>query len=67
MSYRHVTVPESGDKITVSDNRLVVTDNPILGFVEGDGTGPNSTWARRPPGSTTAIIFRPRRWTPSGT
>ena len=39
MSYRHVKFPESGQKITVSDNRLVVSDNPILGFVEGDGIG----------------------------
>ncbi|MBT8058466.1 MAG: isocitrate dehydrogenase (NADP(+)) [Gammaproteobacteria bacterium] len=45
MSYRHVRFPESGDKITVSDNRLVVSDNPILGFVEGDGIGPDITRA----------------------
>ena len=45
MSYRHVKLPESGQKVTVSDNRLVVPDNPILGFVEGDGIGPDITRA----------------------
>ena len=45
MSYRHVKLPESGQKITISDNKLVVSDNPILGFVEGDGIGPDITAA----------------------
>ncbi len=45
MSYRHVKIPESGQKITVSDDRLNVPDNPILGFVEGDGIGPDITRA----------------------
>jgi isocitrate dehydrogenase len=45
MSYRHVKLPASGQKITVSDDQLVVPDNPILGFVEGDGIGPDITRA----------------------
>jgi isocitrate dehydrogenase len=45
MSYRHVRIPESGQKITVSNDKLVVPDNPILGFVEGDGIGPDITRA----------------------
>jgi isocitrate dehydrogenase len=45
MSYRHVKLPESGQKIAISDNQLVVTDNPILGFIEGDGIGPDITAA----------------------
>ena len=45
MSYRHVKFPESGQKITVSNNQLNVPDNPILGFVEGDGIGPDITRA----------------------
>ncbi|MBX0327879.1 NADP-dependent isocitrate dehydrogenase [Oscillochloris sp. ZM17-4] len=32
------TVPEGG-KITIDNGKLVVPDNPILPFVEGDGTG----------------------------
>jgi len=45
MSYRHVKFPKSGQKVTVSHDRLVVPDNPILGFVEGDGIGPDITRA----------------------
>jgi len=45
MSYRHIRIPEAGDKITVSDGRLVVSDQPILGFIEGDGIGPDITRA----------------------
>ncbi|HZW39661.1 MAG TPA: isocitrate dehydrogenase (NADP(+)) [Ignavibacteriaceae bacterium] len=42
--YKKIIVPE-GEKITVgSDNKIVVPDNPIIGFIEGDGTGPD-IWA----------------------
>jgi isocitrate dehydrogenase len=40
MSYRHIRVP-AGDKIEVRDGRLQVGDNPIVAFIEGDGTGPD--------------------------
>jgi isocitrate dehydrogenase len=39
MSYRHIRLPEHGTKIRVEDGRLVVPDEPILGFIEGDGIG----------------------------
>ncbi len=45
MSYEHIQIPASGEKIRVVDNKLVVTDNPILGFVEGDGIGGDITRA----------------------
>jgi isocitrate dehydrogenase len=45
MSYRHIKIPESGQKITIQDNRLQVSDNPILGLIEGDGIGPDITRA----------------------
>jgi isocitrate dehydrogenase len=45
MSYRHIKLPESGEKISISNGRLQVPDNPILGFVEGDGIGPDITAA----------------------
>jgi isocitrate dehydrogenase len=45
MSYRHIRMPENGQKITIADNRLQVPDQPILGFVEGDGIGPDITRA----------------------
>ena len=45
MSYRHVKIPETGHKIAIENNRLVVSDQPILGFIEGDGIGPDITRA----------------------
>src|SRR6516162_4415116 len=37
---QHVKVPEGGQKITVyADNSLNVPDQPIIPFIEGDGTG----------------------------
>jgi len=45
MSYQHIQIPSNGDKITIKDNKLVVTDNPILGFIEGDGIGGDITRA----------------------
>jgi isocitrate dehydrogenase len=43
MSYKHINIPASGDKITIENNKLVVTDNPVLGFIEGDGIGADIT------------------------
>ena len=38
--YEHVTVPAGGAKINVrSDHSLEVPDNPIIPYIEGDGTG----------------------------
>ncbi|NOY99702.1 MAG: NADP-dependent isocitrate dehydrogenase [Chloroflexi bacterium] len=39
MAYKNITVPEGGAKITMQDDKLQVPDNPILPFIEGDGTG----------------------------
>ena len=39
MTYKNVTVPEAGAKITMQNGKLQVPDNPILPFIEGDGTG----------------------------
>ncbi|MCJ7583212.1 MAG: NADP-dependent isocitrate dehydrogenase [Anaerolineales bacterium] len=39
MAYKQVEVPAGGTKITIKDGRLQVPDNPIIPFVEGDGTG----------------------------
>jgi len=35
------TPPASGETITLVDGRLKVPDNPIIPFIEGDGTGPD--------------------------
>ena len=39
MAYMNVKVPAGGAKISIQDGKLNVPDNPILPFVEGDGTG----------------------------
>ena len=45
MTAQHVTVPSNGEKITLADGQLRVPDNPIVGFIEGDGTGPDIWYA----------------------
>lgn len=37
-------LPKNGEKITLVDGKLQVPDNPIIPFIEGDGTGPD-IWA----------------------
>jgi isocitrate dehydrogenase len=40
MAYQHIKVPAQGEKITVkSDMSLNVPDQPIIPYIEGDGTG----------------------------
>ena len=39
MAYQNVMVPEGGAKISIQNGKLNVPDNPIIPFVEGDGTG----------------------------
>ena len=36
-----VKIPKQGQKITVDNNKLIVPDNPIIPFIEGDGIGPD--------------------------
>ncbi|PAT30681.1 isocitrate dehydrogenase (NADP(+)) [Vandammella animalimorsus] len=44
MTYQHIKVPAEGQKITVNaDNSLNVPDNPIIPYIEGDGTGMDIT------------------------
>lgn len=43
MAFNKIQVPQ-GDKITVKDGHLQVSDRPIIAFIEGDGTGPD-IWA----------------------
>ncbi len=48
MSYDKITPPETGTKIEKkSDGSLKVGDNPIIPFIEGDGTGVDITPAMR--------------------
>jgi isocitrate dehydrogenase len=41
MAYSHTKVPANGKKIGVKDGTLQVPDQPIVPFIEGDGTGPD--------------------------
>ena len=36
-----IVPPAAGSKITIRDGKLLVPDNPIVPFIEGDGTGPD--------------------------
>ena len=40
MAYQHVTPPQGG-KIRIENGKLVVPDQPVIPFIEGDGTGPD--------------------------
>ncbi|MDQ6994165.1 MAG: NADP-dependent isocitrate dehydrogenase [Mariprofundaceae bacterium] len=45
MSFDHITLPESGEKITMGDDGVLnVPNQPIVTFIEGDGIGPD-IWA----------------------
>ena len=44
MAYKHIKVPTSGEKIRVNkDFSLSVPDNPVIPYIEGDGTGVDIT------------------------
>jgi isocitrate dehydrogenase len=43
MAYTTCTVP-AGDKISISNGKLNVPNNPVIPFIRGDGTGPD-IWA----------------------
>ncbi|MGE5429608.1 MAG: isocitrate dehydrogenase (NADP(+)) [Syntrophomonadaceae bacterium] len=39
--FKNISIPSEGAKITIQNDKLVVPDNPIIPFIEGDGTGPD--------------------------
>jgi isocitrate dehydrogenase len=39
MSYKIIQVPPQGEKITIHSGKLNVPDQPVIPYVEGDGTG----------------------------
>ena len=43
MAYKDIT-PPAGEKITISNGKLTVPNNPIIPFIRGDGTG-RDIWA----------------------
>ncbi len=49
MAYERIVVPSEGERIDIDQNgNLRVPDNPIVCFIEGDGTGPD-IWAASQP------------------
>jgi isocitrate dehydrogenase len=48
MAFQKIIVPNHGEKITLTDGKLHVPDNPIVAFIEGDGTGVD-IWAASQP------------------
>lgn len=47
VKFNKIQVPKGGEKIEVRDNKLSVPGNPIIPFIEGDGTGPDIMSASR--------------------
>ncbi|MCC6458130.1 MAG: NADP-dependent isocitrate dehydrogenase [Caldilineaceae bacterium] len=48
MAYKHIVPPSRGEKITLQNGKLHVPDNPIVAYIEGDGTGVD-IWAASQP------------------
>ncbi len=46
-TYKSLAPPTSGDAIAMRDGRLHVPDDPVVPFIEGDGTGPDIWRAAR--------------------
>ena len=43
MTYKNITVPTTGEAITIKDNLLIVPNKPIVTYIEGDGIGVDIT------------------------
>ncbi|MDB9938949.1 NADP-dependent isocitrate dehydrogenase [Candidatus Thioglobus sp.] len=43
MNYKNITVPTTGEAISIKDNVLVVPNKPIVTYIEGDGIGVDIT------------------------
>jgi len=43
-SYNGIALPAGGKPVTFSGGKLQVPDNPIIPYIEGDGTG-RDIWA----------------------
>src|SRR6266508_5050082 len=48
MAYQKIVIPQQGEKIRLEQGKLVVPDNPIIAYIEGDGTGVD-IWAASQP------------------
>ena len=43
MTYKKIKVPKKGNKISYKDGKILVPDNPVIPFIEGDGIGGDIT------------------------
>ena len=48
MTFQKIQIPPQGEKITQKNGQLQVPNNPIVCFIEGDGTGPDIWKASQP-------------------
>jgi isocitrate dehydrogenase len=39
--YKHIQVPQQGERVRLVEGEVVAPDHPILPYIEGDGTGPD--------------------------
>ncbi|MFL2707475.1 MAG: NADP-dependent isocitrate dehydrogenase [Gammaproteobacteria bacterium] len=39
MTYKNIKIPKKGTKVSFKDGKLLVPDNPIIPYIEGDGIG----------------------------
>jgi isocitrate dehydrogenase len=39
--YKKIAIPSKGEKIKIINDKLSIPDNPVIPFIEGDGTGPD--------------------------
>ncbi len=45
--FKKIVVPTVGEKITIKDGKISVPENPIIPFIEGDGTGADIWFASK--------------------
>ncbi len=47
MTFDKIVVPSQGDKVTVENGKVNISDNPIICYIEGDGIGGDITRASK--------------------
>ncbi len=41
IEFEKIKIPKTGQKVEIKDDKIIVPDNPIIPFIEGDGIGPD--------------------------
>jgi isocitrate dehydrogenase len=47
MSFQKIEIPKNGTPISVENHKIVIPDQPIIPFIEGDGIGKDISTATR--------------------